>query len=121
MVACSLGQCMAGLCRSFGAYIACQGLIFGIGMNTKIMLHTVVGPKLMPSGLGLVRLSGEELHECALTELFFCADFNPIATSACTLVQETTEFSTGEYFGILNCTDINLLLTSRGLLMADPA
>ena len=38
MVACNLGQCMAGLCRSFGAYIACQGLVFGIGMNTKIML-----------------------------------------------------------------------------------
>jgi hypothetical protein len=38
MVACSLGQCMAGLCRSFGAYIACQGLIFGIGMDTKITL-----------------------------------------------------------------------------------
>jgi hypothetical protein len=38
IVACSLGQCMAGICRSFGAYIACQGLIFGIGMDTKIML-----------------------------------------------------------------------------------
>ena len=35
MLACSLGQCMAGLCRSFGAYIACQGLVFGIGMHTK--------------------------------------------------------------------------------------
>jgi hypothetical protein len=28
-----LGQCMAGICTTFGGFIACQGVIFGIGLG----------------------------------------------------------------------------------------
>lgn len=31
MLACSLGQCLAGLCTTFETFIVCQGLVFGIG------------------------------------------------------------------------------------------
>jgi MFS family permease len=31
MLACSLGQCMAGLCTTFNTFIVCQGLVFGVG------------------------------------------------------------------------------------------
>lgn len=27
-----LGQCMAGICHSFGTFLVCQGIVFGIGM-----------------------------------------------------------------------------------------
>jgi hypothetical protein len=28
-----LGQCFAGICTSFGPFLACQGIVFGIGMG----------------------------------------------------------------------------------------
>jgi MFS family permease len=31
MLACSLGQCMAGLCTTFNTFIVCQGFVFGVG------------------------------------------------------------------------------------------
>ena len=31
-----LGQCLAGICTSFSAYLVCQGLVFGIGMLDKL-------------------------------------------------------------------------------------
>jgi MFS family permease len=34
MLACSLGQCMAGLCTTFNTFIVCQGLVFGVGKQT---------------------------------------------------------------------------------------
>ena len=37
MLACSLGQCMAGLCTSFNTFIVCQGLIFGVGKQTDVL------------------------------------------------------------------------------------
>lgn len=27
-----LGQCMAGICHSFGTFLVCQDIVFGIGM-----------------------------------------------------------------------------------------
>lgn len=28
-----LGQCLAGICTSFGPFLVCQGLVFGVGMG----------------------------------------------------------------------------------------
>ncbi|WVR06169.1 hypothetical protein IAU60_003199 [Kwoniella sp. DSM 27419] len=28
-----LGQCMAGICKSFGAFLFCQGILFGVGLG----------------------------------------------------------------------------------------
>jgi MFS-type transporter involved in bile tolerance (Atg22 family) len=36
MLACSLGQCMAGLCTTFDTFIVCQGLVFGIGKQLDV-------------------------------------------------------------------------------------
>jgi hypothetical protein len=36
MLACSLGQCMAGLCTTFNTFIVCQGLVFGVGKQSNV-------------------------------------------------------------------------------------
>jgi MFS family permease len=36
MLACSLGQCMAGLCTTFNTFIVCQGFVFGVGKQSCI-------------------------------------------------------------------------------------
>jgi len=33
MICIVLGQCMAGICTTFGGFIACQGVLFGIGLG----------------------------------------------------------------------------------------
>lgn len=40
MVCIVLGQCMAGICTTFGGFIACQGVVFGIGLGCVSLYHT---------------------------------------------------------------------------------
>jgi hypothetical protein len=37
MLACSLGQCMAGFCTTFNTFIVCQGLVFGVGKHPHVL------------------------------------------------------------------------------------
>jgi hypothetical protein len=39
-----LGQCMAGICTTFGGFIACQGVIFGIGLGCVSRLLILLRP-----------------------------------------------------------------------------
>ncbi|WVQ72898.1 hypothetical protein IAR50_002459 [Cryptococcus sp. DSM 104548] len=32
-----LGQCMAGICKSFGTFLVCQGVIFGLGLGLTMI------------------------------------------------------------------------------------
>ncbi|KIR35552.1 hypothetical protein I352_01827 [Cryptococcus deuterogattii MMRL2647] len=32
-----LGQCMAGICHSFGTFLVCQGIVFGIGLGMTLV------------------------------------------------------------------------------------
>ncbi|ERS97877.1 hypothetical protein HMPREF1624_06048 [Sporothrix schenckii ATCC 58251] len=50
-----LGQCLAGLCTSFGAYLVCQGLVFSIGLGAILLPSQIILVQWFDRRLGLAQ------------------------------------------------------------------
>lgn len=96
MLACSLGQCMAGLCTTFETFIVCQGLVFGIGECSSQELCrywlTFEGLGLVSRDLRIPTLIGD-----MLTHIFsYIPDSSPFPATARPLVRSQTQSCTSK-------------------------
>lgn len=95
MLACSLGQCMAGLCTTFRTYIVCQGFLFGIGKKRLIVsCHALLSSaNCIRTWVGQLRCGSTNACIIGVTDIWLtlAADVGPITAALSTLVRSYTE------------------------------
>lgn len=89
MLACSLGQCMAGFCTTFRTYIVCQGFLFGIGKKRLIVsCYALLSANCIRSWIGQLHCSNTNACIIEVTDIWLrlVKDVGPITAAVSTLV-----------------------------------